>query len=177
MNAPIDYRNATAALLAMVFWPLACTAARRRTHAAVRAGAFALGVVAVGLAFLTQSRGVVIGFTLGGVVALSLGPDRVRRAWVALFAIGAVAAVSGALLTPYDAFLARQGNSAPAIADAVGTLSLVAGVSAVLALLVALLDGGLRLSGAASARIGALARAGACCRGHRCRGGSRGGRR
>ncbi len=65
--------------------PTRCCAGRR----------FALAVTALGLAFLTQSRGVLLGFCCGAVVALALGPDRIRRAWLAILAVAAIAACSG----------------------------------------------------------------------------------
>ena len=106
LESPIGYRNGTAALFAFGAWPLIGYAARRGGGSATRAAAFAGAVLVLGLAFLTQSRGVVIGLAIGAVVSLAIGPDRLRRAWVAIAALAAIAVVSGALLTPYDAFTA-----------------------------------------------------------------------
>ena len=55
----------------------------------------------IGLAFLTQSRGMLIGLVCGGAVSLAIGPDRLRRAWLALRLVAAIALGSGALLAPY----------------------------------------------------------------------------
>jgi len=160
LDDPVGYRNGTAALFAMAFWPLLCAAARRSMHPLVRAGAFSLAVAALGLAFLTQSRGVLLGFGCGALVALVLGPDRVRRAWLAIAAVGAVAVASAPLLAPWDAFLAESVTDTGAVDEAVTALVVLTGGAFVAALLVALFDGGLRMS-EASARGFRTAAAGA----------------
>ena len=66
LDDPIGYRNATATLFAFAFWPLIGVAAERGRNAPLRAVAFAAAVLALGLAFLTQSRGVTIGLCAGG---------------------------------------------------------------------------------------------------------------
>jgi O-Antigen ligase len=101
LNDPIGYRNATAALFSFAAWPLVCFAARRGGASGFRAAAIAAAVLLIGLAFLTQSRGMLLGLACGGVVALALGPDRLRRAWLALAVVAAIALGSGALLAPY----------------------------------------------------------------------------
>ncbi len=160
LDDPIGYRNATAALFALAFWLLVCVAATRRTAPLLRAAAFGVAVLALGLAFLTQSRGVVLGFVAGGVVALLLGPDRVRRAWLVLIAVALLALVAGRLLSPYDAFLDTRIVTAEQIGVATEALAVIAAVAFVLALLIALLDGGLRLSDAAMGSARHLATAG-----------------
>ncbi len=47
LDEPVGYRNGTAALFALCFWPLISVAAQRRLPF-VRAGAFALAAVALG---------------------------------------------------------------------------------------------------------------------------------
>ena len=84
LNGPINYRNATALLFALPVWPAWSPPPRGRIRARPRAVAFALATLCLGLAFLTQSRGILLGLALGGCVALALGPDRVRRAWMAM---------------------------------------------------------------------------------------------
>lgn len=145
LDDPVGYRNGTAALFVLAFWPLLCVAATRRVAAALRGPAFALAVIALGLAFLTQSRGALIGFAIGGAVALAVGPDRLRRAWLAIVALGAIALASGSLLEPYDAFQASEPVTDALIEDAAATLGLVALLSLVAALLLALFDNGLRI--------------------------------
>ena len=88
LNDPVGYRNGTAALFALAFWPLVCIAARRASHALLRASCFSLALVALGLAFVTQSRGVLLGFLGGAIVAVALGPDRLRRICLALLVVG-----------------------------------------------------------------------------------------
>ena len=88
---------------------LAAAVRRRRSGACTRCcgrPASRSPLTALGLAFLTQSRGVLLGFCCGAAVALALGPDRLRRAWLAILAVAAVAIASGRLLAPYDAFVA-----------------------------------------------------------------------
>src|SRR5205814_6198 len=88
---------------------------------------------------------VALGLACGGVVALALGPDRVRRGWLALAAAGLVALASGRLLDPYDAFTGGLGpTNAGAIRRAADALILVSAVAFVGAFLVALFDNGLR---------------------------------
>jgi hypothetical protein len=150
LNDPVGYRNGTAALFALAFWPLLCAAARRDAQPLLRAAALGAATAALGLAFLTQSRGVLIGFACGGVVAVALGPDRLRRAWLTLLAVAGIAAASGALLAPYHAFIATTTTSPPAVHHALtALLELSAGACAV-GLALALVDGGLRVSARAT---------------------------
>lgn len=145
LDSPIGYRNGTAALFAFPVWPLIVIAATRGRSPALRAGALAWAVLCLGLSFATQSRGVALGLVCGGLVALALGPDRVKRAWLALIVVGAVAAVSGPLLEPYDAF--TQAGSA-ADPDAIRhTANALTGITVLVFLggfAMALLDNGLR---------------------------------
>jgi O-Antigen ligase len=157
LNDPVGYRNATAALMAMAFWPLVCLAAHRTPNPLVRAAAFSAATSALGLAFLTQSRGVLLGFSLGAIVALALGPDRIRRAWLSIMAIAGVAIVGRELLEPYDAFLDTATNSPPAIGNAMDALVLLALASFFVGLLLALFDGGLRVPEPTQRRIGQAA--------------------
>lgn len=144
LDAPIAYRNGTAAIFAMAFWALGCVGASRARRLRVRVPACSLAAVALGLVFLTQSRGALVGLAAGAVVAIGLGPERVRRAWLAIAAVIGVAVLSDPLLRPYNAFL-DAGTVAPDDLDAAGQALLVlAAGSAVLALLGGLLDRGLR---------------------------------
>jgi tetratricopeptide (TPR) repeat protein len=144
LNLPLGYRNATAALFAFGLWPLVGVAARRGIQSSLRATAFAAAVLMLGLAFLTQSRGVVIGIAAGGLVSVLIGPDRVRRSWFAIAAVAAVAVASGGLLTPFDAFDAGEVVSDADIRSAGFVLLALTGASFLAALMVAVLDNGLR---------------------------------
>ena len=146
LDDPIGYRNATACLLALAFWPLVATAAHRVGNPLLRAAASGGAALIVALALLTQARGVLLGLALGGVVAIALGPDRVRRAWVALLVVAAAALLSDDLLTPYRAFADGDPETAADIAVAVDAVVLLAAGATIVGLAVALLDGGLRLS-------------------------------
>jgi len=111
LNGPINYRNATALLFALPVWPFIIAAATRRNRRGVRAGALSMATLGLGLAFLTQSRGILLGIAVGGCVALLIGPDRVRRTWLALLSVGIVAAASPLLLRPFHAFDGGAGSA------------------------------------------------------------------
>ena len=66
LDSPVGYRNATAALFALAFWPLIGLAVTRGRNPTLRATAFACPVLCLGLGFLTQSRGVIVGLAAGG---------------------------------------------------------------------------------------------------------------
>jgi O-Antigen ligase len=145
LNDPIGYRNGTAALFAFAVWPLIGVAARRGVGSGLRAAAFAALVLMLGLAFLTQSRGVLLGLVVGGAVSLLIGPDRVRRSWVALAAAGLVALGSSALLDPYHASGSGTGvASAGDVAGAAASLALICAGSFLAGLFAFVFDNGLR---------------------------------
>jgi O-antigen ligase len=153
LDAPLGYRNATACLFAFVFWPLIVFAAARGGARLARAAAFALATLGLGLAFLTESRGVLLGLVLGAVVLVGIGPERVRRMWLALFAAGGVALFSGVLLKPYDAFDGGRGIvTAGNVQTAAHGLTLLTAVAFVVGVLIAILDNGLRPEGMLWAR-------------------------
>jgi O-Antigen ligase/Tetratricopeptide repeat len=147
LDDPIGYRNAVATLFAFAFWPLIGFAAERGKPPPLRAVAMAAAVLALGLAFLTQSRGVVIALCVGGIVSLAIGPDRVRRSWLALAAGGGIALASGPLLDPYHAFQDGLEVTDAQVESAAEALSVLCLVILLLSLLGALLDNGLRERG------------------------------
>ncbi|HEX3173432.1 MAG TPA: O-antigen ligase family protein [Solirubrobacterales bacterium] len=145
LNDPIGYRNGTAALFSFAAWPLLGLAARRGPGAGWRAGAFAAAVLLVGLAFLTQSRGMALGLVCGGVVSLAIGPDRLRRSWLALALVAVIALGAGALLSPYHASGNGTGIAAAGeIRDAASALALLCAGSFLLSLFAFVFDNGLR---------------------------------
>jgi hypothetical protein len=147
LDDPIGYRNGTAALFGFAVWPLIGVAAVRGFNPALRAAAFGGAVLLLGLAFLTQSRGVLLGVAAGAVISLAVGPDRLRRAWIAVGAGAAVAAASGALLMPYHAFDGGDGTVTGAdVGRAADALLLTVVLALVVGLFLALLDNGLRSS-------------------------------
>ena len=158
LNAPIGYRNGTAALFVMAFWPLICVAAARAVSPVLRGLAYTAASLALGLAFFTQSRGALLGFVVGGAVVLLIGPDRLRRAWLAIVSVGLVALFSSALLGPYDAFLDHADQSAP-ITSALHALLAIAVLAFITVVLVSVFDRGLRAPDATRAglRTGATA--------------------
>jgi O-antigen ligase len=160
LDDPVGYRNATACLFAVAFWPLVSAAAHRQLSPVLRAPAFSAGALVLGLAFLTQARGVALGLLLGGAVAIGLGPDRLRRAWVAAILAGGLALASERLLMPFRAFSDNGDATAADISPAVDALVVLVLAALVVGLLGALFDGGLRLGGPARAAIGRTMAAG-----------------
>ena len=153
LERPIGHASGTAALFGMALWPLIAVAAEPRVRSAHRGLALGGAALVGSLAFLSQSRGVLSGLAAGAVVALAAGPDRVRRAWLAIVVAGAIAAASSWLLAPYDAF--REPGGDVTAAD-VRTAAIAAGAVVVISMAVGLVIGLLdRRSG--SARLPRLA--------------------
>jgi tetratricopeptide (TPR) repeat protein len=145
LNGPINYRNATALLFAIAVPPCVVAAAGRSPRRALRAGALSLATLCLGLAFLTQSRGILLGLGAGELVILLLGPDRVRRAWVSVLPLGLVAVGSHSLLTPFHAFDGGSGLvTVHDITVAARGLLATTGAAFGLGLIVALFDSGIR---------------------------------
>ena len=145
LNGPINYRNATALLFALPVWPAVVAAAARSYRRGVRAAALALATLCLGLAFLTQSRGILLGLGAGGVIVLAMGPDRLRRAWLSALVIAAIAASSPWLLRPFHAFDGGAGIVTAHEIAVAGTALAVATVAAfAVGLAIALFDNGLR---------------------------------
>ncbi len=164
LNAPVNYRNATALLFALAFWPLIVACATRSYRRGVRAAALSMATLCLGLAFLTQSRGILLGLAGGGCLALAVGPDRVRRAWMSILAVAGVALASPWLLRPFHAYDGGNGSvSAHSITVAAVGLAALAAVAFALGLAIALFDRGLRVGSPRmrqirpAARIGLLA--------------------
>jgi hypothetical protein len=152
LNGPVEYRNATALLFCIAYWPLVVTAATRGRSRALRAVCLGLAELMLGLAFLTQSRGVLLGLGCGAVVVLVLGPDQVRRALLALLSVVLLAAAAPWLLTPYHASTSlTEVVDVADIATAAHALValVVAGVG--VGFLLAVFDAGLRASSPAMA--------------------------
>lgn len=147
LDSPVGYRNATAALFALAFWPLIGIAVTRGRNPTLRATAFAAAVLCLGLAFLTQSRGVIVALVLGGAVALVLSTERIRRAFLSLLAVGGVLVLSGPLLVAYRRFEDGPGPvTSSDIASATNALTFLVVDALIVGLVLALLDGGLRAS-------------------------------
>lgn len=147
LDSPVGYRNATAALFALAFWPLIGLAVTRGRNPTLRAVAFSAAVLCIGLGFLTQSRGLIVGLAAGGVVALVLSTERVRRAFLALLALTGVLVLSGPLLIAYRTFEDGPGPvTASDIERATNALTFLVVDALIIGLLLALLDGGLRAS-------------------------------
>lgn len=160
LNGPVEYRNATALLFCLAYWPLIVVAATRERGRALRALCFGAAQLMLGLAFLTQSRGVVFGLACGAVVVLALGPDQVRRAWLALLSLLLLAAASPWLLTPYHAFAGGSGLvHGSDIALAARALVLLVAAAIAAGFLLAVFDAGLRARSPAMARVRLGARA------------------
>jgi O-Antigen ligase len=148
LEDPLGYRNATATLFAFGFWPLIGLASERGRNTPLRSIAFAVAELSLGLAFLTQSRGVTIGLVCGAAATLAIGPDRLRRILFALAAAAGVAIFSGPLLDPYHAFQDGQVVTDSLVHDASTALVVLTFAALLFGLFAALLDNGLRGSAA-----------------------------
>jgi O-Antigen ligase len=144
LEDPLGYRNATATLFAFGFWPLIGLASERGRNTPLRAISFAVAELALGLAFITQSRGVAIGLVCGAAAFLAIGPDRLRRTLFALAAAAGVAIFSGPLLDPYHAFQNSQPVTDSVVHNASTALLVLTFAAALFGLFAALLDNGLR---------------------------------
>ncbi len=159
LNSPVDYRNATALLFAMPALPCVVVAAARGYRRPVRALALALCTLCLGLVFLTQSRGILIGLAFGELVILALGPDRVRRAWVSAVPLLAIAVSSRWLGRPFHAFDGGDGFVSGHDITVASWGLLLASLATLLAgLLIALFDSGLRPSSAVMRHVRRAAR-------------------
>jgi hypothetical protein len=160
LNGPVEYRNATALLFCLAYWPLIVLAATRAQGRALRALCFGLAELMLGLAFLTQSRGVLLGLGCGAIVALTLGPDQVRRAWLAILSLVLLAGASPWLLKPYHAFAGGEGLvHSSDISVAARALVLLTALAIGVGFLLAVFDAGLRATSPAMARVRLGARA------------------
>ncbi|HEY7121932.1 MAG TPA: O-antigen ligase family protein, partial [Solirubrobacterales bacterium] len=148
LEDPLGYRNATATLFAFGFWPLIGLAAERGRNTPLRSISFAVAVLSLGLAFITQSRGVAIGLVCGAAATLIIGPDRLRRTLFALAAAAGVAIFSGPLLDPYHAFQNGQAVTDSVVHNASTALLVLTFVALLFGMFAALLDNGLRGSAA-----------------------------
>lgn len=147
LDSPAGYRNSTATLFAIAFWPLIGAAVTRGRNPTLRAAAFAAAVLCIGLGFLTQSRGVVGALAAAGIVALVLGTERIRRAFLGMLAIAGVLVLSGPLLVAYRKFEDGPGPVTVSDVESVtNALTFLAVDALIVGLLLALLDGGLRAS-------------------------------
>jgi tetratricopeptide (TPR) repeat protein len=144
LSEPIGYPNGTASLMALAAVALVCVSAGRTDTVSVRAASYSLAVMALALAFLTQSRGVIVGFAGAAVAAICLGPDRLRRASLLAAATGCVAIGSAALMAPFDSFLAERVASPDSVEKATWVVLGLGAGSALLMLAFAVFDRGLR---------------------------------
>lgn len=147
LDAPTGYRNATACLFAIPFWALLGVAATKSRNPSLRATTFAAATLTLGLAVMTQSRGALVGLVIGGVLALYIGPEWIRRPWLALLAGLGMVLLWGPMLAAHRAFESGTvGVSTADIQTAAGALAFLVVNALIIGLLFALLDGGLRAS-------------------------------
>jgi hypothetical protein len=113
LNDPLGYVNSQGLFFLLGVWPLVGVAQYARP---VVAGIAAAGATALAaLAFLSQSRSVVLAFVVPVLAVLLLVPGRQRRVWLLLLLVGGVAAISSPLIDVYD--LGNEGN--PGFDDAI----------------------------------------------------------
>ena len=128
LDDPLGSINSQGLFMLLAVWPLIGVAQYARPVAAGLAAGGATGLMA--LAFLSQSRSVALAFAVGLVGAM-LVPDRLRRVWVLLVVVGAVAAISSPLIDVYDQGRAGSPGLDDAIRSAAGWIVLAAAATAV----------------------------------------------
>lgn len=131
ISDPLGYANGEASYLLLGAWPLLALAERARSAVLAGVGA-ALATLLLGLAVLSESRGVALAAIGSVVIVVALVPGRRMRLWAILVVAAGVAASVPALL---DVYRETTGSAPPAqvvVAHAARVLlvsSLVVGVA------------------------------------------------
>ena len=149
---PAGYINANVALWSLGLLGCLALAAGRQAHPALRGVCLGAATLLGGLALLGQSRGWVFALPLGLLALLALSPDRLRAAFGALAAGGAVLAIRGPLLDVHDEYSPARFDGL--LADATGYLMLAAVAVGVIGAVWALAERRVRLSEPAARRLG-----------------------
>jgi len=130
ISDPLGYANGEASYLLLGAWPMIALAERARSAVLAGAGA-ALATLLLGLAVLSESRGVALAAIGSAVLVVAVLPGRRTRLWAILLVAAGVAASVPALL---DVYRETTGSAPPAqavVAHATRVLlaaSLVVGV-------------------------------------------------
>jgi tetratricopeptide (TPR) repeat protein len=151
---PAGYINANAALWTLGLLPCVGLASARELAPPppLRGLAMAGATLLAGLALMSQSRGWLLTVPFGALALLALSPGRLRTLGSLVLVTAATAAVSGPLLAVHDHF--RPGRLGSLVDDAVLALLLAALVAGVLAMAFGFADRRVRLSPAATRRVG-----------------------
>ncbi len=150
---PTGYQNANAALFMMAFWPAVVVGSRRTAPVALRAVALGVATFLAELAFLCQSRGVVYAAPLVVLAMLVLVPGRLRTIAGLALPLAAIVAVRQPLLDVYDAG-EHEGRLADALPPAAWAMLASAAAVAAVAVLWALVDRRVLLSGRVTRALG-----------------------
>jgi hypothetical protein len=152
---PVAHPDAAAALFLLPFWPLMWLAAGPAERAPVRGAALGLATGLIGLAFLTQSRAAAWSLGISLIIIFALSPGRLRL----LFYL-----VAPAVLMVYAVpHLNRYWTQAPAMLGggvAARTLTVAALAAGFIGMIVALLEGWVKVSGRMKAIFGTVVLAG-----------------
>ncbi|MBJ7470230.1 MAG: undecaprenyl/decaprenyl-phosphate alpha-N-acetylglucosaminyl 1-phosphate transferase [Solirubrobacteraceae bacterium] len=157
LHQPLGYINALATVFLMGLWLCMPAVEQRRGWLAGLGMAGAVSLA--GLVMLSSSRGAALAAVVSAVVVLVVVPGRLRRALALAFLAVCVAAISGPLLSIYDATLAAGGvTPTETVQRAAIRLLLVAGIAGVAWGVVAELESRLSTSAATTLqRAGRLA--------------------
>jgi O-antigen ligase len=100
LNEPLGYINVQGGILFMGVFPLLALG-ERHPRAAARAAAVAGATLLTGLAFMSQSRGVLVAGAVAGLAVVLLAPGRERRLMLLLTVAAGVGAAVPALMHLY----------------------------------------------------------------------------
>jgi hypothetical protein len=126
LNDPLGYVNSEGLFFLLGFWPLVGVAQYARPVVAGIAAAGASTLAAI--AFLSQSRSVILAFVVPALAVLLLVPGRHGRVWLLLLLVAGVAAISAPLIDVYDLGNLHDPGFEDAIRSAVGWIVLAAAV-------------------------------------------------
>jgi UDP-GlcNAc:undecaprenyl-phosphate GlcNAc-1-phosphate transferase len=127
LNDPLGYVNAQGAVYAFAVIPLLSLAEWRASPRVAAIGA-ACGSMCLGLAFLSQSRGVIAALVVGMIVTFALFAGRLRRAAALLVMAAPVAIASPWLLHAYE-----QGKNHAQTPDSIRKVALLVVFAAITA--------------------------------------------
>jgi hypothetical protein len=150
LNSPLGYVNGQGGYFLLAMWPLIAFAERGRPRV-LRGPAVAAAALLAALLFLTESRGIALGFAVAAIVVVAAVPGRQRRLWIILPIIAGLVAIGGHLLDVYHDPVASDGLPNDA------TVRTAARWALAMALCVGAIWGALDLVAAGVARRGAAA--------------------
>ena len=155
---PLGYPNGSAALAVMAALPALVLSARPGRGAAVKGVALAIAMLLLGFAFLSQSRGSVLGAAAGLAVALAFASHRWRLLARVAVVGGLMILVAPSLGDVYDA-AAGERAIGQELDEAIRALALSSLLAGIVGVVLALVDARVRIGprGVRAARAGGIA--------------------